>query len=124
MSMNERLAQMVGRMLSEQGFDVALQQKTAAASDFDTSAPSWTDVITLQAIWDVTREPVETLQDSRAASRAQIVMYVGYLDALKSTKEAAAMRVVYQGVAYNIVASTIVGKNIAIRLTLDDGVPA
>jgi hypothetical protein len=124
MSMNERLASMCGRMLSEQGFDVGLQQKTAASSDFDTSQPAWSDFKTVKGIWDVTRYPTEMLQDGRPASKSQLLMYVDYLDELKETRDASTFRVVYQGVAYNIVASSIVGKNICIRLTLDDGVPA
>ena len=122
---NDRLAAHVARMLASHGFTVALQSKTAAAGDFDTSAPSWEQTANLRAVWDSNIGfGSERLRDGGPASVARLNMYVAYRDDLKSTQEAAQKRIVYQGVVYNIAAAFVTGRNVAIKLQLEDGVPA
>lgn len=121
---NTRMAAHVVRLLAEHGVDVSLQSRTRASGDFDTSAPTWSDTADVRAIWDSNIGfGAERLKNGGAGSVARQIMYVAYRGDLKATKEAASKRIVCDGVAYNIAASFVIGRNVAIKLLLEDGVP-
>ena len=80
--------------------------------------------MTKKAVWQTQGYAREALQDGGAASQARLMMFLEYVDQLKTTKPSVKYRILYNGVTYNIAAAYVLGDKVASQLMLEDGVPA
>lgn len=126
MSINTELAPFLIEVLETDGFSVTLEAATAGAGgDFNDSDESWTSVASFYAVWDTSSQyGSERLTDGRGQSQSRLGMLIAYRSDLKDAASVGRKRISYNGTAYNIAATQIIGDQIGLRLTLEDGVAA
>ena len=65
--------------------------------------------MTKKAVWQTQGYAREALQDGGAASQARLMMFLEYVDQLKTTKPSVKYRILYNGVTYNLQRPTFLG---------------
>lgn len=124
MSIYTRMAAVVIDKLETYGFDVVLQQLNSDYSDWGEQTDSWGDVATIKAVWDLEGSVSDGLKNNSVGSEAKYQMYIEYRNDLKSTQAAGKYRISYNGNYYGIRGAHVIGDQVMIRLSLDDGIPA
>lgn len=124
MSVNDRLATMVIRMLARDGFLVAIEQQNTPGGDFDSTPSSWVAVATVKAVWDNPRSFLKGLNDGAPASSVQRRMTIAYRDDLKDPSSGVGLRVTVNGVICNVISVGEIGERVGLRLMLDMGTEA
>ncbi|WP_442577858.1 phage head completion protein [Mesorhizobium sp. ASY16-5R] len=124
MSISDRLAVMVTRMLARDGFIAAIERQNTPGGDFASTAPSWVAVATVQAVWDNPRTFTKGVNDGAPASTITRKMTIAYRDDLKDPSSGVGLRVTVNGVVHNVISVGEIGARVGLRLLLDAGTEA
>ena len=114
------LAKDLDDILEDLGFDVEIQKPVLTDDDYGASNKVWVSIGTVKFAWD-TNSSKETIKRGKNESQASYTALISYRDDVALTDEAARARVLYNGTAFNIISSQIIGDKVGLKLMLEEG---